>query len=74
MLDQTPTFGVLVKTTNRRSILPVQIKILYISGSCGSSYFRCSDGECMSTAYTTCNNENDCSDGSDEIGCGVLYY
>ena len=38
--------------------------------NCGSQYFSCSQTkQCIPRAFV-CDGENDCTDRSDEIGCG----
>ena len=39
--------------------------------TCISSEFRCGNKHCIPTRWR-CDNDNDCQDGSDEIGCAVL--
>lgn len=42
-----------------------------------TTYFHCKSGECVPPS-SRCDNDPDCSDASDEIGCGMLqnndYY
>uniref|UniRef100_A0A3Q4HUM5 Uncharacterized protein n=1 Tax=Neolamprologus brichardi TaxID=32507 RepID=A0A3Q4HUM5_NEOBR len=35
---------------------------------CGDREFRCANGQCISKSFV-CDNDNDCSDGSDEVSC-----
>ena len=39
--------------------------------SCGSGAFRCSNGTCIRSSRR-CDGNRDCTDGSDETGCGKL--
>lgn len=42
---------------------------------CGLSEFQCNSGECTPRGWR-CDQEEDCTDGSDELGCGgacMLY-
>ena len=44
--------------------------------NCTQYEFRCADGSCIRASWR-CDADNDCSDKSDEIGCGkslVLVY
>ena len=34
--------------------------------------FRCNDGECVLQS-TVCDDRKDCTDGSDELGCGEQF-
>lgn len=39
--------------------------------ACSEEEFPCDNGSCVPKA-SRCNNSRDCSDGSDEVGCGEL--
>ena len=39
------------------------------SGACIVGEFQCQDGNCIE-GYLQCNGLNDCTDNSDEFGCG----
>lgn len=38
-----------------------------------SSFFRCKSGECIAPQLR-CDNDPDCNDASDEIGCGMYKF
>ena len=44
---------------------------LPIAVSCGSGAFWCSNHQCINSS-NHCDGTRDCTDGSDEIGCGKL--
>lgn len=41
--------------------------------ACEEDEFTCTDGRCISSSRR-CNREIDCSDGSDEKGCGTYFF
>ncbi|GFR57428.1 low-density lipoprotein receptor-related protein [Elysia marginata] len=54
--------GVLLKreaSKYRRQVVP-----------CGANEFQCKDGRCIQMDWL-CDTEDDCGDGSDEVGCRV---
>lgn len=42
--------------------------ILIAYHSCSTNEFRCANGRCIFKTWK-CDHENDCKDGSDEVGC-----
>ena len=60
--------SLLVGLDNNHEWTPFLINNLLIAGSCSSSEFACSNGNCV-PFYYDCNSVTDCSDGSDEVGC-----
>ena len=44
---------------------------LLIAVSCGTGAFRCTNLQCIQSS-DRCDGTRDCTDGSDEIGCGKL--
>ena len=40
---------------------------------CTSNQFTCANGQCVPSA-SRCNNVRECSDGSDELNCGMACY
>ena len=44
---------------------------LLIAVSCGTGAFRCTNLQCIRSS-DRCDGTRDCTDGSDEIGCGNL--
>ena len=44
-----------------------------VGGPCPQDYSQCTNGECKKTKYW-CDTYLDCTDQSDECGCGMFYY
>lgn len=53
------------------SVILIYLSLHLNSGNCTSDQFRCSNGQCIN-AYAVCDYSNDCSDLSDEFGCGTF--
>jgi len=51
---------------------------LLAAGICNDFSFVCKDKQCVNKVNAECDRENDCSDGSDEQGCGkshcLMYF
>lgn len=45
-----------------------------VVSSCNSGQFPCSDGTKCIPKNFHCDNETDCQDGSDEVGCSRFYF
>ena len=41
---------------------------------CEFFQYQCDNGQCISSSFATCDGTQDCSDGSDEEGCGKYMY
>ena len=52
-----------------RKCLRELISAQYTGHQCGTDEFKCDNGQCIKY-YARCNNDADCSDGSDETSCG----
>ena len=49
-----------------------KLPFMYLnSGNCALDQFQCRNGDCIN-ATAVCDYNNDCSDLSDEFGCGKL--
>ena len=49
-----------------------KLPFMYLnSGNCALDQFQCHNGDCIN-ATAVCDYNNDCSDLSDEFGCGKL--
>eukprot|EP01084_Bolivina_argentea_P169153 293263_1 len=44
----------------------------FSKASCNDDQFKCDSGQCISNGWV-CDGQADCNDGSDEIGCLIIY-
>lgn len=49
-------------------VLTVCLVVYIAYHSCSTNEFRCANGRCIFKTWK-CDHENDCKDGSDEVGC-----
>ncbi len=47
---------------------------LLAAGICNDFSFKCKNKQCVNKVNAECDREEDCSDGSDEQGCGKSHF
>lgn len=53
---------------------PSTVSAAVLLGRCPKSAFSCGNGQCVTTVNPECDDRVDCSDGSDEAGCGQCTH
>jgi len=65
---------ILFKTTSYLKLICLFFSFLFYSSDkkkrkCPSNFFACPNGRCIPMSWT-CDKENDCDSGADELHCG----